>query len=194
MIDYLASVRQYILTVHLLGVVLGFGGAIFTDIIFARCLHKRSISDDELNIMKLLSHLIWVGLIILASSGALLFHSNVDSYINSDAFLAKMTLVFILLLNGVFLNVYVTPSIKKVFDPLLEDKGFSIRKIAFASGAISISSWFFIFFLSMLKKVIVLSFVQYLSIYLFIVISSIIVSQISEFTFSQKLKSDTQNP
>lgn len=192
--DYLSSIRQYILTLHLFGVVLGLGGAIITDIIFAKCLHRKAITDDELNIMELLSKLIWTGLVILASSGFVLFYSNIPFYISSGAFLAKMTMVFILLLNGILLNVYITPSIKKVFDPSLFSKGISVRKIAFASGAISISSWVIIFLLSMLKKVIVLSYIQYLGIYIFVLIFSIIVSQISESTFSQKLKSDTQTP
>jgi len=153
-ISFLVEHKQILLTLHFLGIALGLGGATATDILFFNFLKDFTITRKEADVMRVLSNLIVGGLVLLFLSGVLLFFTDIPRYHASAPFIAKMILVMIITFNGMLLHKYIAPhmvhlSFKKVFQKKeLHHK----RKIAFALGATSFTSWYFVFFLSMLKR------------------------------------------
>ncbi|MFT5179703.1 MAG: putative membrane protein [Candidatus Paceibacteria bacterium] len=181
--------HQPILILHLLGFAIGVGGATFTDILFFKFLKDFKISPAEDKILKVMSQVIWVGLLFLIISGIGLYIPNMEALNHSSKFLVKVVVVGIIVLNGVLLNLVVSPKLIKI-----SFKGTGLvnslqrtRKIAFASGAISFVSWYSAFILGSLKSI-PLTFIQLLSIYLAIVFIAVVFSQITEKVLGSKKK------
>lgn len=172
------------LTAHILGVCIGLGGATIADILFFRFLRDFRISKKEADVMRTLSHVILGALIIILLSGAALYFSDTATYNASPAFLAKMTIVIVLTVNGFFLHEYISPKLVRLSfaehhrsTPELR----LLRHVAFALGAVSASSWYFTFFLAMLKSLLIdITMFQIVSAYLFIVVCAVSGSQVLE--------------
>lgn len=140
---------------HILGVALGLGGAIASDSMFLKALKDLKISKTEMSFMQIGSAMVWLGLIILIASGSLLFALSPDKYINSEKFLAKMTVVLVILLNGIFLHLNLIPRLKRHIEGhlLSSDEFMRKRLFLFTSGAVSLVSWLSALTLGALHKV-----------------------------------------
>ena len=175
---------------HFLGFSLGVGGAFVTDTLFFRFLKDLRISKREANIMKALSKVLWAGMFLLLFSGLWLFSLDPVTYSASSKFLAKMTIVFFLFANGVILHIYFTPHLHKVAyggHYKYMKKHASLRKGAFAAGAISMSSWLFVLVLAWSKWP-GISYIQYMGIYLVIVGFAILTSIMIDKKLESKRK------
>ncbi|HMS22457.1 MAG TPA: hypothetical protein PKA38_01715 [Candidatus Levybacteria bacterium] len=173
---FLQNNIQIILGIHIVGVVIGFGGAIVTDILFLKFIKDGKIVSYELNILATMSKIIWTGILLICISGLFILLSDIDRYTHSAKFLLKMFVVWVIVINGLFLNFVVTPKLPTInFRDVshLGDKTKNIRKLVFVSGAISATSWWTVFILGMLR-VSPASFLVLLSFYLLIVITAII--------------------
>ena len=152
--SFLQENFRYIIGLHLVGVVLGFGAALMADIFFFRFLKDRKVTEEEVKTLKVFSRIIWVGLAIILFSGLLLFLSNMEFYLNSAKFLTKMAVVGVIVVNGFVLNCAVTPKLTSInfIARENEDKKMrSVRSLAFASGAVSAVSWWTAFILGVLQ-------------------------------------------
>ncbi len=185
---FIASIMlhpQVWLTAHILGVCIGLGGATIADVLFFRFLKDFRISEKEADVMRSLSHIILGALIVILLSGAALYLSDTEKYNASPAFLAKMTIVVVLTVNGFFLHEYISPKLVHLSftkhyrsEPRLR----VLRHIAFALGAVSASSWYSAFFIAMLKSLMLhATFFHILATYLFIVTCAVATSQIIAF-------------
>jgi hypothetical protein len=139
----LATVRQVIVILHLVGLALGAGAAFFSDFLFTHSLKDRKFTTDEFVIIKLASKVVWLGLGLLLLSGILLFLSNYEGYLDSTKFLSKMTIIWLLALNGVIFHIKHIPLIGQVVDKdITKEKDFiESSRSFFVSGAISGVSW-----------------------------------------------------
>lgn len=126
-----------------------------SDSMFLKSLKDLKISKTEMSFLQLGSVMVWVGLIILIGSGYLLFSLDSDRYLNSDKFLAKMTIVAIILLNGLFLHVNLIPRLRRHIEGYLPSSDEFMRKrpLLFTSGAVSLVSWLSALVLGALHKV-----------------------------------------
>lgn len=152
LVALLANTREFHLAAHLIGLSMGLGGTLVIDIMFSHFMRKYTISARESVIMHLISQMIVFGLILLFLSGVALTLTDIGAYLNNPRFIMKMIAVLVVMLNGVALNFYLTPKLKKI--SLKEkDRGSyeKLTKISFALGAISIVSWLAAFLLAMLK-------------------------------------------
>ena len=149
-----SQLHTLFLIIHLLGVTIGAGGAFFSDGVFFTSIKDRKISKDEFGIIKYSSQMTWVGLILLLVSGAGLFGMNAESLSNSVKFLVKMSIVGVLLLNGVIFHIVHLPFIGKHIGEFLVKKN---KPSSFKDGpfcdildfCISFrSAWIHTFFLS----------------------------------------------
>ena len=142
---------------HIVGTALGVGGATITDTLFFKFLKDFKISGWEANVMKTLSSVIWIGLGVIFLSGLGLFLSNPAGYLASSKFITKMFVVAIITINGLVLHRYITPHLKRITFHEKHDhkKGelHKLRKLAFASGAVSISSWYIAMTLGVLRSI-----------------------------------------
>ncbi len=134
--------------VHVLAVVCGMGAALIADLLFSFYSKDRSFSRMEINTLEILSRIVKIALYAIVISGVFIFLSDIEKYIVSAKFLAKMTILVALVLNGYILNTYVWSHIlakgpKSFFAP--NEK--VVRQVAFVGGAISVVSWITLFVL-----------------------------------------------
>jgi hypothetical protein len=139
-----------LISVHLVGLALGLGGATIGDlVILRRMLRGGPFPSDQL---KDLSWAIWIGVAILSASGLLLFALKPTTYIHSSGFVAKMIVVGVLIINGFVLHGQ------------LSKFRLSIATLLF--GSISSVSWYGSMAIAMFRDKIHLSVIDYLTIYL----------------------------
>ncbi len=136
---------------HALFATIGVGATTATDFLFFHFLKDFKISHNEEKIMRIMSSLLWVALIGLIITGVLIFFAKPEVYSVSSKFITKMTIVGCITLNGILLNGYLHPRLIKLsFDTAAY--GYRATRIAFASGAVSLISWYIAFILGSLRS------------------------------------------
>jgi len=186
----LAEYKFLILIFHNIGFALGLGGAVLTDFFFFKFFKDLRISEDESKTMSMVSEVIWFGLALLVVSGIGLYLPEMVRLNESSKFLVKVIVVGVIIINGIFLNLKISPQLVNISYGVKHNhksgelRGF--RKLAFALGAVSITSWFSAFLLGMFRSV-PLAFIDLLSIYLIVLGIAISVSQIMENYLTRKV-------
>ena len=147
--------RTLLLIAHIFGVAFGAGGAFISDIMFFTSIRDKSISETEMKFLVVGSYCVFIGLGILILSGAGLFFLNMDRYLTSSKFLAKMTIVAIILINGIFLHKTHMPHLKRHIGAHLPSSDEFIRHRPFllTSGAVSVISWSFAIILGVFRGI-----------------------------------------
>jgi hypothetical protein len=190
LIPLLQDAQEYSLTVHLLGLALGLGATTVVDFVFIYFLRNLKISEGQSLILHLLSQLIMLGLILLLLSGLALFLTDIEGFSNSPRFLAKMSVVLVVIINGVMLNLYVTPRMDKIsLEKAEQGKYEKLKRVAFALGGISLLSWYSVFFLAMIK---VLSEFSYITLLIGYLVPLVLVIAASQFAKKHYEKKDTK--
>ena len=139
-IGFFQDVKTPMTVVHVISVVFGMGGALMSDILFSFFAKDKNLNRTELLTLTILRSVVFYSLILISLSGLAIFLSNIERYMDSAKFLAKMSILFILILNGYLLNKYIWPHlINRNFFTLKKER--NIRRLAFACGAISVISW-----------------------------------------------------
>jgi hypothetical protein len=150
--DLLQQAGIYLLTLHLLGLVMGLGGALILDVMIFHFLNDLKISSREAVIMHLISQMIILGLILLIVSGVALTLANPDAYLESPRFLMKLTAVGVVTLNGVLLNLFIVPKMEQIsFREGSAGENRGLIRGAFIAGAASMTSWLAVFLLAMIN-------------------------------------------
>jgi hypothetical protein len=183
----LEAAEIYILTLHLLGVVLGLGGALILDVMIFHFLNNLKISSREAVIMHLISQMIIFGLILLIVSGAALTFTDPGTYLGNSRFLMKMTGVFVVTLNGILLNLFVVPKMEQISFREGETKENSgLIRGAFVAGAVSMVSWFSVFILAMINPLEEASYPVLLGAYLVLLAGTITGGLITQKIYEKK--------
>ena len=178
MIPMLALQKIWWVIVHNIGFILGLGSATITDIFFFRFLKDGTISQEEKETMDTLTNVIWVGLAVLIVSGLALYLPEQSRLDISSKFLLKVVVVGAIVLNGVLLNMFVGPHMRRLsFEGTIPARRF--RRLAFALGGISFTSWYLAFFLGSLRKINI-DFKTAVIVYVALLVLVIIGSQIAE--------------
>ncbi|RJP45761.1 hypothetical protein C4587_00395 [Candidatus Parcubacteria bacterium] len=128
---------------HLFGVVIGAGGAFASDLIFLSSINDERISPTEMRFLRLGSKMVWGGLFLIAISGIFLFAPDSARYLASSKFLAKMTIVAVIILNGLFFHLSHIPRLHRHVGSHFPSSDEFVRKSSLltASGVISLVSW-----------------------------------------------------
>ncbi len=161
---------------HVIGAAIGAGGAMMSDFLFFNAIKDKKISSDEFSSLVTVSKAIWAGLLILILSGLGLFtlvylERGSIPMLSSPRWQTKLTLVVVVILNGIFFRAVVFSRMKKLIDQsiTLENIGKSIWYFA-ASGVISITAWYTIIIISLLPRSFRVSYALLIGFYLLIVI------------------------
>lgn len=160
---------------HLVGFVLGVGAATASDALFFRALRDRAVSEDELGMLKAASRVVVGGLSLLVLSGAgfLALEYALSGSVTPLArpgFQAKMTIVAVLIANGVVFHRRVLPFLAARAGKSLADDAFAAKLPLFAvTGGISVVSWYSALFLGALRHSIDLPYPVLLNLYLVLV-------------------------
>ncbi len=183
--------------IHLFGMALGIGAATFTDIFFFRFLKDFKISEEEASTLKVFSEVIWFALGILVLSGLGLFFPKSETLLESGKFLVKMLGILVLIANGFLLNLIVQPRLAKITFGASHDHHegelHRLRKFSFALGAISITSWYFIFVLGALRGAVIPFLPLFLG-YIGLLALAILGSQVFDYVFSHQKHDEQPKP
>jgi hypothetical protein len=147
--------KTFFVILHVLGAVIGMGAAVMTDLMYFTVVKDRIITKAELRFIELGSRMVWLGLFIIVLSGLVIFSSDPEAYLASSKFLAKMTIVGVLIINGlVFHFEHLVTCRANLGVHLPSQKEWRAKSILlYASGAISATSWFFAVVLGSLDAV-----------------------------------------
>lgn len=185
LVDY----RPAIVVLHILFMALGLGAATLTDVFFFRFLRDLRISQEESDVISVLSQFIWFALCFIIITGFVLYLPQAGHYNDVPKFLAKMVVVGVILVNGAFLNLYIAPKLVKISfgGPHKHKEGELIvaRRLAFALGPISIVSWYSAFVLGSIPASTPLSFITFLKIYVLALLIAITAGQFFEHRLSK---------
>lgn len=134
--------QPLIVVAHVVGAAIGVGGALATDSVFLRAIRNRRISSEQFVLIRAVSDVVLVGLGLVALTGVALVLLSPE-LINQAAFLAKMLIVVVLLVNGLLFHLVALPYLTRHRDQWLGSEVLSRgRRIAFATtGALSGVSW-----------------------------------------------------
>lgn len=140
--DFLEIKTVYTI-IHLFGIAMGAGGVFFSDLLFFKSIKDGKLSSTEFSFMEMGSKMIWVGLATLVISGVLLFSLDTDKYLASTKFLAKVTIVTVIITNGILLHLKFFPKLKKTIRggevPIAEY--IESNPLFLVSGVVSVVSW-----------------------------------------------------
>jgi len=187
-VPILSAIKHPLVMIHLIGFALGVGGATINDVMFFRFLKDYRISHEENEVLKIMSQVIWFGLALSIISGFGLYLQNIEALNESSKFLLKVVVVGVITLNGVFLNLSIAPHLVKLSfkdSSTKTSQATHLRKLAFASGAISFVSWYTAFFLGTIKSL-PFTFIQLISIYVVLLTFAVIGSLIMEKMYCTK--------
>jgi hypothetical protein len=130
---------------HLLGLVMGFGGAVLLDAtLFTRGV-IRPVSKYTLHQAEVLSRIVAIGLALLWVTGIGLIWLNLadkPEYLTNQKLWAKIFIVVLLTMNGVFIHHKVLPLLKqRVGQRLFDSVGRTELAVLTLIGSISFVSW-----------------------------------------------------
>ncbi len=175
--EFFQEIKIFSTIVHVISVVLGMGSALVSDLLFSFFSKDKKLNSTEIKTLSFLSRVVLLGLIVISISGIFIFLSDSGKYMASDKFLAKMSILLVLLLNGLFLNKIIWPHLmEKNFFQSVKNK---IRTYAFACGAISVTSWLAVCTLGVLEKI-KFSYIETMVVYLGVLAFAILIALIIE--------------
>ncbi len=168
---------------HLVGFALGAGGATISDITFLNAIRERKLSPEKFKFLITLSKVIWIGFILLVLSGIAMFaliysERHALPMMSSAKWQAKLALVGIVLVNGIYFKTKVFSALRAMInqDLNLNNIGVSLWKLAIP-GTISILSWYGILALSVLPRGLKTPLWYFVFIYAVLLIAGIIISK-----------------
>lgn len=176
MFDFIDTKTVYTI-IHVFGAIIGAGGAFVSDGMFFDTVKDGQVAKRELEFMKLGGKFVWLGLSILFVSGILLVSTDPSTYLASHKFLVKVTIVGIIVLNGIIFHTIHIPHIRNHLGIKLSESVTFLKKSSFImmSGALSFVSWVFTVILGSLRHV-PYQYTEILSVYVVCVALAMIVA------------------
>lgn len=185
-LTFLESHQTIFLTIHVLSMAIGLGGATVSDLLFFKFLKDYRVSKKEEEVLHLLKDVILTAMFIITLSGLALYLPQASTLNESPLFLVKMAISFILIANGIALHVFIAPHLIHLNLRQSECMGRAWHRLAFALGAISICSWYSVFLIAMLKEALPFGFSTVFSAYLGLLLLAIACSQLAESLLTKK--------
>ncbi|MEX1061908.1 MAG: hypothetical protein WEC39_02270 [Patescibacteria group bacterium] len=188
MID-LEALHPLLVIIHLLGVAVGAGAGFMVDVLFFSSLRTRQITAEKVKTIALGSRLVWLGIFLILVSGLLLVLSG-PGILRSPKFLAKMTIVGILIANGTVFHFVHYPALLKNYKNFFSSSQefLNASRGLFISGAISAPSWIAALTLGVLSRL-PYSYWFYMGIYAAVIAGGILSSLILRGYLASKLPS-----
>jgi hypothetical protein len=156
-IAFLAEIEGGIEMFRFLGFSLSLGGATAAVFSFFGFLKDLSIGDRELEVIKGIFELVWVGFGLTIISQFALYVIYADTLVNSGPFLAQVIALFIAALAGAVLMIIYAPFL--VFVPFHKSSSeeqhsfLSLRRPTLVFGSVALSSWYFAFVMNFIPMV-----------------------------------------
>jgi hypothetical protein len=166
------------LVLHIFGVIVAVGSATIVDYLHLIGLKKRNLEKSFVKIYPYITNMINFSLFLIYITGIILLTQK-PSLLSSPLFLTKLGLVLIVTINGIYLQKVVSPNLDScVIKGTKHCTKFVLNSSAI-SGSISIVTWYSIVILSLTKNL-GYTTTQFLTTYVIILISAILISYIIE--------------
>lgn len=140
-----SPVRTGLILVHVLGLALGLGAALFMDLWLASRLYRIPFAQTDQAMLDFGSKLVTGGLALLWVSGLgflLYYYDAAPAALANGKIWGKVAIVTLLSLNGMFIHRVVLPSLSaRSGRPLLEGASLATAAPMIGSAAISVSGW-----------------------------------------------------
>lgn len=150
--EFILNYYEIFLKVHFIGFIIGLGAATISDILFFKFLKDFKIDKFEADTLHTISKIVWGGVGLFTISGICLFIGKYDLLVKSSSFLSKMTIVAVVIMNGIFLHFNVSPKLRKLkLIGKVTNKDMILRTKALIGGVISVTSWYSVLFLAINK-------------------------------------------
>lgn len=190
-IEFLQSSRPLIVMAYLAGLALGVGGATFSGVFFFKFLKDLKISHEEASILQTVSQVLWLGLGLVVIGGVGLLLMAVTAGAISSQLLSAALVLGVVIVNGAFLNLKVTPHLVHISfgDDQHKNPQEELqreRRIAFALNAVSIVSWYFLLVLTAWTTL-PFSLAVIILAYGLVLIAATVASQVLERYFGRQL-------
>ena len=175
--------HTFLIITHIIGAVMGVGGATSSDILFFRALKKGKIESAEFESLKKFSLIIWLGFTVLAFSGIsffIFYRLNMfgPAVAYSPKLWAHFTIALVVFFNGLVMHWKVFPLIESgIGKPLFSENFIKKSFVVFSTGAISILSWYSAFILGM-SRTLDLSYLKIIGVYFIIILVGIVIANI----------------
>ncbi len=140
----LSYARTFLRLIHFAGLVIGFGGAVFLDLLLAR--YRRMImTGDLVSNIEWVSRFVALGLLLLWISGAgflLVYQVSEPEKLMNPKIWAKITIVAILSINGLAIHRLVLPFLRRrIGAQLLAGLKRRAKVALIGCGVVSAVSW-----------------------------------------------------
>ncbi|MEK7123653.1 MAG: hypothetical protein AAB851_02040 [Patescibacteria group bacterium] len=173
-----------LVTIHIIGVALGVGGATVSDFLFFKSIKDGKIEAKEFDFMKAASKIVWTGFVVLVFSGVSMFiyerleMAGPEEMYNPGIW-AHIIAALVIFFNGLAMHWKVFPAFESSLGVPFgrAEQILKSRKIIFTTGAISIVSWYFALILGATRGF-GLPFSWILAFYAFAVIGAVVVANI----------------
>ncbi|MBI4132223.1 MAG: vitamin K epoxide reductase family protein [Candidatus Sungbacteria bacterium] len=187
--DFLEEMHGTVVLLHGLAAAVGVGAATVTDVLFFKFLKDLRISEEESDILRSVSQVIWLALAALLIAGLVLWLADAEELNASAKFLVKMIIVAVIIGNGALLNLWIAPRLIHISfgqrHVHIPGELRHARRFAFALGAVSITSWYSAFILGSLHGVEV-GFWPLLGLYIGVVAAAVMVSQMADRSLAEQ--------
>ena len=170
----MVSSYSIVVVLHILAVIVAAGAVTVTDYLHLVGLRKKKLEKQLNRIYPKLSDLISFSLIIIILTGGYLVYLN-PSLLSNPLFLIKVSLVFLVSINGIFLQRKVSPSLDLC---VIKGRKYCSQSVLYSSaisGSFSIVTWYSIIIIS-LTKTYGYNAVQFISAYLIILFVAILLA------------------
>jgi hypothetical protein len=188
MIEFATTHYEFFVLAHAIATALGLGAATVTDFLFFKFLKDYKVSKQEALTLSNMSQIIWMLVVVIVITGLALYLPQSERLNESPKFLVKMIGLAVIIVNGAWLNLLISPRMEQIFSG---QSRFLIprywRRLAFMGGAISMASWYSVFIFGAFKSW-PQDFQLILTGYLSFVAFAIVLGQISEALFNRRSK------
>ncbi|MFB6212723.1 MAG: vitamin K epoxide reductase family protein [Candidatus Magasanikbacteria bacterium] len=172
--------------VHLISVALGVGVSTVLVILFMRFLRDLRVSDWESHILRIVFDLGWLSLLVYIASGGLIYLPGLASGVISPLVFLKFVVLTFVVANSAVLHFILEPKLEKISSgkPHNHQEGelLEIHKASFGLGGTLLTSWYFLFFISILRTV-PLGIFSMILVYISVLLFGLFISQIAEKHF-----------
>ncbi len=155
--EFFVAHKHIFVVLHALAAAGGLGAVLITDTLFFMFLKDFKISRKENEVLKTISGAVWVIIVLLFLTGLALYLSAPMDYLTKAKFVTKLVIFGVIVGNGFLLNWLITPFLTKIsFGPVTVEPTTTLRvmrRIAFASGAVSMVSWLAVFILGSIRSI-----------------------------------------
>lgn len=151
-----APLRTLLVTLHVIGLILGMGTAFFLDLMMIRHLYRDAIEPSTVAILEFGGRIVTAGFILLCISGAgflALYWGVAPDKLENPKMWAKVMVVSLLLLNGMLIHEALLPRLaQQTGRPLLANRALPEAFPFLAAGVLSTVGWVFAFVLGMVRE------------------------------------------